>query len=209
MISEPQTRGSSLGSSMVRASQRSSKGCGFDPRLGHRNHFLSIELEDRSSTLKTSFQREKYYGHVWGHTHVKLTRFISSSRTNMDTMTARIINYMPLLSKKLRGKVGCIFSGEYLPKQSLYNIQRLRLVLFYSGKCQAILIVKGGAPASKELKTSCAKKLFYFLPFKNKLQLFANSECNNFKSYTNHVNRIWCDNAVWMVIVSRMRICRG
>ena len=42
----------SLGSSMVRASNRSSEGCGFDPRLGLRYHFLSIELEDRSSTLK-------------------------------------------------------------------------------------------------------------------------------------------------------------
>ena len=41
----------SLRSSMVRASYRSSEGCGFDPRLGLRNHFLSIELEDRSSTL--------------------------------------------------------------------------------------------------------------------------------------------------------------
>ena len=29
---------------------RSSEGCGFDPRLGLRCHFLSIELEDRSST---------------------------------------------------------------------------------------------------------------------------------------------------------------
>ena len=41
----------SLSSSMVRASHRSSESCGFDPRLGLRNHFLSIELEDRSSTL--------------------------------------------------------------------------------------------------------------------------------------------------------------
>ena len=41
----------SLGSSMVRASYRSSEGCGFDPRLGLRNHYLSIELEDRSSTI--------------------------------------------------------------------------------------------------------------------------------------------------------------
>ena len=31
-------------------SNRSSEGCGFDPRLGLRYHFLSIELEDRSST---------------------------------------------------------------------------------------------------------------------------------------------------------------
>ena len=37
---------------MVRASYRSSEGCGFDPRLGLRNKFLSIELEDCSSTLK-------------------------------------------------------------------------------------------------------------------------------------------------------------
>ena len=36
---------------MVRASNRSSEGCGFDPRLGLRNHFLSIKLEDRSSNL--------------------------------------------------------------------------------------------------------------------------------------------------------------
>ena len=35
---------------MVRACHRSSEGCGFDPRLGLRNHFLSIELDDRSST---------------------------------------------------------------------------------------------------------------------------------------------------------------
>ena len=41
----------SLGSSVVRTSNWSSEGCGFDPRLGLRNHFLSIELEDRSSTL--------------------------------------------------------------------------------------------------------------------------------------------------------------
>ena len=34
---------------MVRASYRSSEGCGFDPRLGLRNHFLSTELEDHSS----------------------------------------------------------------------------------------------------------------------------------------------------------------
>ena len=34
---------------MVGASNWSSEGCGFDPRLGLRNHFLSIELEDRSS----------------------------------------------------------------------------------------------------------------------------------------------------------------
>ena len=37
---------------MVRASNRSSAGWGFDPRLGLRNHFLSIELEDHSSTLR-------------------------------------------------------------------------------------------------------------------------------------------------------------
>ena len=37
---------------MVRASYWSSEGCGFDPRLGLRDHFLSIALEDRSSTLK-------------------------------------------------------------------------------------------------------------------------------------------------------------
>ena len=36
---------------MVRASNRSSEGCGFDPHLGVRNHFLSIELEDCSPTL--------------------------------------------------------------------------------------------------------------------------------------------------------------
>ena len=41
----------SLGSSMVRASDRSSEGCGFDPRLGLRNHFLSIELDGLSSLL--------------------------------------------------------------------------------------------------------------------------------------------------------------
>ena len=35
---------------MVTASHRSSEGYGFDPRLGLRNHFLSTELEDRSST---------------------------------------------------------------------------------------------------------------------------------------------------------------
>ena len=35
---------------MVRASHRLSEGSGFDPSLGLRNHFLSIELEDRSST---------------------------------------------------------------------------------------------------------------------------------------------------------------
>ena len=29
----------------------SSEGCGFDPCLGLRNHFLSIKLEDCSSTL--------------------------------------------------------------------------------------------------------------------------------------------------------------
>ena len=29
------------------------EGCGFDPRLGLRNHFLSIELEDHLSTLET------------------------------------------------------------------------------------------------------------------------------------------------------------
>ena len=39
----------SLGSSMVRASHRSSEGCGFDPHLGLGNHFLSIELDDLSS----------------------------------------------------------------------------------------------------------------------------------------------------------------
>ena len=39
----------SLGSSMIRASHRSSEGCGFDARLGLRNHFLSIELDDLSS----------------------------------------------------------------------------------------------------------------------------------------------------------------
>ena len=37
---------------MVRASNWSSEGCGFNPCLGLINHFLSIELEDRSSTLK-------------------------------------------------------------------------------------------------------------------------------------------------------------
>ena len=41
----------SIGSSMVRAFHRSSEGCGLDPRLGLRNRFLSIELDDRSSLL--------------------------------------------------------------------------------------------------------------------------------------------------------------
>ena len=44
----------SLGTSMVRASHRSSEGCGFNPCLGLRNHFLSIELEDCSSTSMSS-----------------------------------------------------------------------------------------------------------------------------------------------------------
>ena len=41
----------SLGSLIVRASYRSSECCGFDPCLGLRNHFLSIELDDRLSLL--------------------------------------------------------------------------------------------------------------------------------------------------------------
>ena len=36
---------------MVRVSNRSSEGCEFDPCLGLRNNFLSIDLEDHSSTL--------------------------------------------------------------------------------------------------------------------------------------------------------------
>ena len=43
----------SLGSSMVRASHRSSEGCGFDP-LGLKIRFLSIELDDRPSLLNYS-----------------------------------------------------------------------------------------------------------------------------------------------------------
>ena len=41
----------SLGSSMVRMSRRSSEICGFDPRLGLRNNFVRIELDDLSSLL--------------------------------------------------------------------------------------------------------------------------------------------------------------
>ena len=40
-----------LGSSMVRASHLSSEDCGFDPHLGLRNQFPSIELDDLSSLL--------------------------------------------------------------------------------------------------------------------------------------------------------------
>ena len=40
-----------LGSSMVRASHWSTEGCGFDPHLWLRNHFLRIELDDLSSLL--------------------------------------------------------------------------------------------------------------------------------------------------------------
>ena len=43
----------SLGSSMVKASHRSSlEGWGFDPRLGLRNRFLRIELDERSSIIQ-------------------------------------------------------------------------------------------------------------------------------------------------------------
>ena len=49
---------------MVRASYRSSEGCGFDPRLGLRNHFLSTELEDHSSIVTCKvmkFSESKLY----------------------------------------------------------------------------------------------------------------------------------------------------
>ena len=42
----------SFNSSMVRASHRLSECCGFDPRLGLRDHFLSIELDDLSFLLR-------------------------------------------------------------------------------------------------------------------------------------------------------------
>ena len=43
----------SLGSSLVRVSHWSSEGCGFDPRLGLRNHFLRMkQLDERSSVIQ-------------------------------------------------------------------------------------------------------------------------------------------------------------
>ena len=42
----------SLGSSMVRASHRSSERCRFDSCLGLRNHFLRIVLDERSSIIE-------------------------------------------------------------------------------------------------------------------------------------------------------------
>ena len=54
-------RNAHLHVTIVRASNRSSEGCGFDPHLGLRNHFLSIELEDHSSTI------------IYPSSHVSLT----------------------------------------------------------------------------------------------------------------------------------------
>ena len=65
MISEPTlAHHLSLGSSMVRPSNWSSEGCGFDPCLGLRNHFLKIELEDRLSTLLLGVTNHKSEVHA-------------------------------------------------------------------------------------------------------------------------------------------------
>ena len=53
---------------MVRASHRSSESCGFDPRLGLRNRFLRMELDERSSIISTFRQVPtfaKYISHTW------------------------------------------------------------------------------------------------------------------------------------------------
>ena len=41
-----------LGASTVKASRRSSEGYGFHPRLGLRNRFLRLELDERSSIIQ-------------------------------------------------------------------------------------------------------------------------------------------------------------
>ena len=60
---------------MVRASYRSSEGWGFDPRLGLRNHFLRIELEDRLSTL------------IYPSSHVSQT---------LNRICYRLVLYLPI-----------------------------------------------------------------------------------------------------------------
>ena len=68
----------SLRSSMVRASHRSSEGCGFDHRLELRNHFLSIKLEDRSSIiLRFSFSYNVFRRSM----HIKKASYLKINKT--------------------------------------------------------------------------------------------------------------------------------
>ena len=70
----------SLGSSMVRASHRSSEGCGFDPRLGLKNRF-SEDRAWRSFICHLNFQtlKRQEYGVIKGH--AKQETCISSQET--------------------------------------------------------------------------------------------------------------------------------
>ena len=54
----------SLGSSIVRASQRSSEGCGFDPHLGLRNRFMRTELGELSSIILRYLQAPTFPKHI-------------------------------------------------------------------------------------------------------------------------------------------------
>ena len=67
---------------------RPSEGCGFDPRLGLRNHFQSIELEDRSSTL------------IYPSSHVSQTLNCWKIFTVDENVCKRSINFLqPYLTR--------------------------------------------------------------------------------------------------------------
>ena len=80
-------RGSISVAQWLEWSHRSSVGCGFDPLLGLKNHFLSIELEDRSSIVRPiliTFRRlslviEYFSFETHKHSNIFFTRNINLS----------------------------------------------------------------------------------------------------------------------------------
>ena len=70
---------------------RSSEGYGFDPRLGLRNHYLSIELEDRSST----------------------SLFMSSTTQSVDTCTHRVPIFLIVCASGIQFETGIMRNKTY------------------------------------------------------------------------------------------------